>query len=520
VPEAAPPDVSPEATVVAPAAPAVSPESIQGEAEQQIIVEGSVYRVVLSSRGAAAKSWTLKEYLDDRENPLELINSEAASRYGDPLSIWVADEALRAQVNGALFVPSATGTLQAPTVVSFEYRSGGVWARKSFTFTPDSFVAELESDLTNDGKAVPHELAWRGSFGDTHDAAVRRTTWDVFYRQPDGMIRLKPGDVDGASSSLRGPFPFAGIEDHFFAAAFLPGNGSLRLTAFSDEVRLPGDERSMPSIGVAVGSDADAGRMRLYVGPKQSEILAHVHPVLPDLVDYGYFSIIARPMFWALRWVHDHVVANYGWAIMLVTVVINMLLFPLKLSSMRSAIKMQKLAPQLRAIQEKYKNLKLKDPKRQQMSQETMDLYKRHGVNPIGGCLPMLLQIPFFIGFYNVLAYSIELRHASWINWWVPDLSAPEPLWLKLLPLLMCGTQFVVQKMMPTPSTDPMQQKIMLFMPLMMLGFFYYMASGLVLYWLTGNVVAIAQQWYINQTELKHQIEERKEKAAAKRKRK
>ena len=239
-------------------------------------------------------------------------------------------------------------------------------------------------------------------------------------------------------------------------------------------------------------------------------------------MDYGWFAVVAKPLFVALRWIYEHVVSNYGWAIILLTVFINMVLFPLKISSLRSSMKMQKLQPQLKAIQEKYKHLKMKDPRRNQMSQETMELYKKHGVNPLGACLPMLLQIPFLYGFYKVLIVSIEMRHAPWISWWVPDLSAPEPdlvRWLpiKFLPLLMCGTQFLLQKMSPMPSADPTQQKIMLFMPVMFLFFFWYISSGLVLYWLTGNLVGIAQQWYINRTEMKHLVEEKR--SAAKKKR-
>ncbi|MBI1955302.1 MAG: membrane protein insertase YidC [Acidobacteria bacterium] len=151
----------------------------------------------------------------------------------------------------------------------------------------------------------------------------------------------------------------------------------------------------------------------------------------------------------------------------------------------------------------------MNDPKKQEMTRETMALYKKHGVNPIGGCLPMLLQIPFLYGFYKVLIVSIEMRHAPWI-WWVRDLAAPEPILVKVLPLLMCGTQFILQKMSPATTPDPRQQRIMMLMPVMFLFFFWNLSSGLVLYWLTGNVVGIAQQWYINRTEMKHLIEERK----------
>ena len=506
-----------------PAGSAVPVAPIAGEAEERISIEGDSYRVVLSTRGAAVKSWTLKNYKDEQGGPLELVSSEAAQRYGDPLSIWAAEEAVSKEVNTALFVPSATGELAAPVTLSFEYRGGRVAARKQFVFSREGYTVELESDLAVDGKPLPHELSWRGGFGDIHDAGVRGTRWDVFYRPPDKMVRIAAGKVEGEFSNISGAFSIAGIEDHFFAAAFIPPQNGLRVTAFPDETTLPEQEAPISSIGVAVGSgDASANRFALFVGPKQSDILASVHPNMPELINYGWSAFVAKPLFLALQWVHDRIVSNYGWSIILLTIVINMAMLPLKISSLRSARKMQLLQPQLKAIQAKYKGMKLKDPRRNQMSHETMDLYKKHGVNPIGGCLPMLLQLPFLWAFYQVLLVSIEMRQAPWIGWWVPDLSAAEPgLWgIRFLPLLMCGTQFALQKMTPTPSADPTQQKIMLFMPVMFLVFFWGISSGLVLYWLTQNVVGIGQQWYFNRTELKHEVEAKRAAAAAKKKRK
>jgi YidC/Oxa1 family membrane protein insertase len=255
--------------------------------------------------------------------------------------------------------------------------------------------------------------------------------------------------------------------------------------------------------------------LRLYVGPKDRDVLAPVEPQLAGLVDYGWFAFIAQPLFSAMRWTYDNVVSNYGWVIILITIIINFLLFPLKLKTMRSAMKMQRIQPQLKAIQDKFKHLKMNDPRRQEMTKETMALYKKHGVNPLGGCLPMLLQIPFLYGFYQVLVLSIEMRHAPWILW-IRDLSAPEGIAIKTLPILLCATQFLLQKMSPMPSPDPAQQKMMMYMPLMFLFLFWSMSSGLVLYWLTGNVVGIAQQWYINRTEMQHVIEEKRAAVARK----
>jgi YidC/Oxa1 family membrane protein insertase len=494
---------------------------VAGESEELITVDSELYRVVLSTRGAVVKSWTLKGYEDEEGGPLELVNSNSAQTYGDPLSVWVAEEAVRREVNSAFFVSSQFGEIRAPATVTFEYNSGNVAARKEFVFSAEGYTVAVESSLAAEGKSVPHELAWRGGFGDIHDAGVRGTRWDVFYRQPDELVRINAGDVEGEFSNISGAVTFAGIEDHFFAASFIPPQSGLRLTAFPDQITLRDQNGPIESIGVGVGSgDGSTNQFKLFVGPKQTSVLASVHPNMPELINYGWSAVVAKPLFLALRWIYDHVVANYGWAIILLTIIINMALFPLKITSLRSALKMQQLQPQLKAIQAKYKGMKLKDPRRNQMSQETMDLYKKHGVNPLGGCLPMLLQLPFLWAFYQVLLVSIEMRHAPWISWWVPDLSTAEPgfLGIKFLPLLMCGTQFALQKMSPTPSPDPTQQKILLFMPVMFLVFFWSISSGLVLYWLTQNVVGIGQQWYINRTELKHQVEEKRAAAAKKKK--
>ncbi len=187
---------------------------------------------------------------------------------------------------------------------------------------------------------------------------------------------------------------------------------------------------------------------------------------------------------------------NYGWSIVLVTVIINLILFPLRLTSMKSSRKMQSLQPQINAINEKYKGYPIRDPRQSDKNQEIMDLYKKNDVNPVGGCLPMILQLPFLWAFYKVLAVSIEMRGAHWL--WVTDLSQPEALAIHMLPVLLIVTQFLTQRMTPSPGMDPSQQKMMMVMPLIFGYMFYFASSGLVLYWLTGNVVAVAQQWALN----------------------
>ena len=203
-----------------------------------------------------------------------------------------------------------------------------------------------------------------------------------------------------------------------------------------------------------------------------------------------------------MRYIYDHWIHNYGWAIVLLTLIITMAMFPLKLKSLRSAQEMQKVAPIIKGIQDKYKSYKFNDPRKQKMNEEVMKVYSEHGINPLGGCWPMLLQMPLLYGFYRVLDLAIELRHAPWI-WWVKDLSAPDRLnimgvSLPVLVILMTIASFVLQRMTPVATADPSQQRMMMLMPLFMGFMFYRFASGMVLYWLTSSVVQILQQVYIN----------------------
>ncbi len=234
------------------------------------------------------------------------------------------------------------------------------------------------------------------------------------------------------------------------------------------------------------------------MGPKDVDLLRKVDPKLQQLIDWGWFGIIAKPIFLALHWLNDNAIHNYGWSIVVITIVINLLLLPLRFSSMKSQKKMQRLQPQIAAINAKYKGLSLRDPKKAEQNAEIMELYKREGANPMSGCLPMFIQIPILYGFYKVLSVTIELRGAHWL--WVTDLSQPEQLAIHVLPIVMVITQFIQQKMTPNPSVDPSQAKMMQFMPLMFGFFFYNMSSGLVLYWLTSNLVGILQQWLVNKS--------------------
>ncbi|MGH9660229.1 MAG: membrane protein insertase YidC, partial [Bryobacteraceae bacterium] len=383
--------------------------------------------------------------------------------------------------------------------VEFEYSSGKVTSKKTFSFSQNTYLTQLTSDVTENGAPAPHQIAWRGGFGDLAVAAPDAAQHSIYYDLGESKLIIKQAkDAKDAPVTASGTFSFAGVEYLYFAAVYLPsGNGASQGQTFSDSVLTPFQKEEAAFAGAAVGGEG-RNRFSLYVGPKDIDVLQTVNPRLAQVVDWGWFGFLAKPLFLLVRWTDERYIHNYGWTIIVVTIFINFAMFPLKLSSLKSMKKMQAIQPQIKSLQDKYKSLSMKDPKRQEQNQEMMQLYTKHGVNPLGGCIPMLLQMPFLIAFYTVFTVAIEMRGAGWL--WVADLSQAETIPIRILPIIMTASQFIMQKMTPATGTDPNQQKMMLLMPLVFGFMFYGAASGLMLYWLTGNLVAIGQQWFFNRT--------------------
>ncbi len=465
----------------------------QATSEVTSDIDTKLYHIVFTNRGAAVKSWVLKGYRDNAGKPLELIDP-AAANIALPFMIEIKDRKLSVDPDTVLYQPRFTAD---GAEIDYEFSDGTTDIRKSFRFGEDSFLANVRSVVLENNLPVPHFLVWRGGFGDLKVRNAAASEQTVRYDTSAGkLIKKTVKDAKNGPITDTGNYTFGGLEDNFFAAVAMPqDSSSLEIRTYSDEVKTPGEDKPTPYIGVGISTGAQ-NDFSLYVGPKDIDVLRKVNPKLTQLVDWGFFGILAKPLFLSLNWVHDHWTNNYGWAIILVTLIINILLFPFKLTSLKSARKMQKLQPQIQAINAKYKDISIRDPRKAEQNQEVMALYKKEGVNPLGGCLPMLLQLPFFYAFYRVLNIAIELRHAQWL--WVPDLSSAEALPIHLLPIILIATQFFSQKLTPAAGVDPNQQKMMMFMPLMMGFFFYYASSGLVLYWLTSNLVGIAQQLIIN----------------------
>jgi YidC/Oxa1 family membrane protein insertase len=494
-PAASAPSKAP-ATASTPTAPDV-PVPAVASAREFFVIDTDFYHIVFSNEGATVRSWTLKQYKDGNGKPLELINPTALDKVGNAFAYTFREKHPSVDLTKALFVtkPNPNGLS-----IDFEFSDGKVFARKTFDFKKSSYLSTVTSEVTENGAPLLALMQWRGGFGDMAALSANNQQDELRYDNNESKIYRDNAKVakDGPRNT-DGAFSYVGLEDQYFTAVFLPsGNGLIQSTIFDDLVATPYEKEEEPYVGAAVGG-AGRATYSLFVGPKDIDTLRAVNPKLEQIVDWGTFGIVAKPLFLILHWANDRYVHNYGWAIVLVTIAINMLLFPLKMQNMKSMKKMQALQPQIAIINEKYKNIPLRDPRQQQKNEETMALYKANGANPLGGCLPLLIQMPFLLAFYKVLAVSIEMRNASWF--WVHDLSQPETFAIRILPLLMIASGFVMQKMTPVPSGgDPAQAKMMQFMPLMMGFFFWKASSGLVLYWLTGNLVGIAQQWFFNKT--------------------
>ena len=460
-----------------------SAETIQADVEKNEVVDTPLYQAVVSNIGGVLRSFQLK-LPDASGRPTELIDPYAGNQIGFPLAISTGDAALDKTLAEARFVSSLQGTS-----VLLEYKSGGVVAKKTFDFDPAKYQVGVSTELVRNGNNIPHEIVLQGEISDQSvpDDPLKRfamyQTSGAFHRIAVSGIE-EPQDLTGS---------LAGVEDQYFLAMFLRDkDGPIKVN--KEEYKLPDladGTKGLPAHGLYVAVPS-TGRINLYIGPKQEKSLIAVDPRLEAAPNYGWylFAVIAKPLLVMLRWI-DGYIGNYGWSIIVLTIVINMVLFPLRVKQQLAMQKMQKMAPQLKQLQDKYKKLKAGDPRRAEVEKELMAINKQQ----LSGCLPMLLQMPLLFAFLNMMTAAVELRGAPWILW-IKDLSIPDPLYI--LPISMGVAMFIQMKMSPT-SPDPAQARMMLITPVLVTVLFlwYGSASGLTLYWLTGNVISIGQQWFI-----------------------
>lgn len=501
------------------------PSTQQAQSESETVVENDLYRITFSNRGGQAKSWILKKYSDDQGRPLDIVNQAGAAKYGYPLAFWSYDESLRNQLNSALYVASESGAVTAPTSLVFEYAANGLSVRKELQFD-HSYVVHVHTSVTQNGNQVYAFPAWPAGFGD-QTTAYTYGQGQFEYQQNSNTEHISAKKIS-SGNTLHGTYDWVGTSSAFFGAVFIPDNpDNLDVVTLHNAIDLvtdpskPNETKPVDVLGVAVGRPGESSE-RFFVGPKSLQVLDAVSVPsisgadkdLRNVLNFGWWGAIARPLFeWrfiGLRWFHLYT-GNWGWAIVLQTFIITLALLPLRVYQMRSALKMQKLQPQMKSIQEKYKKYSMRDPRKQDMQKEIAELYKREKVNPVSGCLPLLVQFPFLIAYYKMLENAIDLRQAHWL--WIHDLSASD--WI--LPVIMAASMFVMQRMTPQPGMDPTQQRMMNFlMPVMMGVFFFRLPAGLNLYYAESNLIMIGQQAIMNRTGLGKEMRE----IAAKRARK
>jgi len=535
-PATAPATPTPAAPPASPAAEAarklpVAPSALQATSESTTVVENDLYRITLSNRGGLVKSWVLKKYKDDRGQELDLANQLAAAQYGYPLSLWTWDEGLRQRLNGALYVVHESQVDESPKAgakdVTFEYADGDLSVKKELHFD-NSYVVGVKTSVLRGGSYVTALPAWPSGFGDATGLPSYAEQRLNYLQSGEDVKRLKldkSGKDISSGRVLTGNFQWAGPSDAYFGAIFLPAQPQNTAVAeLRSAIEIPkdannpqGEKTRAEVVGVAVGSQNAPSNVRLFAGPKAVDVLETVRSAegvdLHGVLDFGFFGFIGRPLFAWVRWTQQHWTPNWGWTIIVVTIMINVALLPLRISQIKSSMKMQKVAPQMQAIQEKYKKYKMDDPRRMEMQKEVAALYKEHNVNPVGGCLPVIIQMPFLFAFYTMLRNAIELRHAGWL--YLSDLSAPDH-W-HIIPIATIVLMVAMQRMMPAAGMSKEQQRMMNMMtPVMFALFTWTVASGLGLYIITGTVVQIIQQTIMNRTPMGREMRALAEKRAAK----
>ncbi len=507
--EEPPPAPLPEAPVAAdreamPLTDEAAGEPLEASMEQRFVVETDGFRAVFTNRGAQLVSFELRDHVNADGGPVDLVRRRAGSPY--PFGI-TGPEGGDLALNQVLFVGQRLDGANGEVTLSFAYRGSAGSAEKRFTF-PGNGLFELEAAVLGrsdwglalgPGIRNPSEEEFKSRF-------ARRS---AVYREGDKVKSVAPKEdvSEQGGVGLR----WIGLQDTYFLAVLVPKSAVDRVL-FKPMVALPdpggGPERLVDAAAAAESKDlvremqvvvrpqGDRIAAQAYWGPKEYGRLAGYPYGLEETIALGWFRFLSLPILWGIRWIHEHMVPNYGWAIILMTVVIRVVLFPLTHKSTVSMQKMQQLNPKAQAIRQKYRS-KLKDKQgrpnaeaQRKMNEEVMALYRSEGVSPAGGCLPMLLQMPILFAFYSLLSAAIELRHAPWVLW-VRDLSAPDPLYV--LPIIMGASQFIQQRMTPAAG-DPMQRRLFLLMPVFFTVLFLGFPSGLVLYWLTNNVLGIIQQ--------------------------
>jgi YidC/Oxa1 family membrane protein insertase len=504
-PGAAVAPATPGAASSSPAVPMAAPLGAVAAKGEPVRIGNDKFELELSTLGADIRRVTFKEIGSavDRNKPLVLLQDDPKNLFitqsglvGEGLPNHKSTYALVRKDDG---LASGRDTVEA----HFSYKDpSGIEVEKTYRLKRGSYEIAIETRLRNTTSAPIAPTAYyhllRDANPPTQDASqtnafagIATFTGFAVYTDEGKFAKVEFKDVEKGKAA----YPKAakdgwiGMVQHYFVSSWLPKPGAPRdyyIESVGENLFRGGVKESLGSI--APGASAIA-TMNLYIGPQETDRLEKIAPGLDLVVDYGWLHIIAKPLFVVLSWIHSWV-GNWGWAIILLTIMIKLVFYPLNAKAGRSMAQMRVLAPKMEKLKQLYGDDK------QKMNLAMMELYKTEKINPLGGCLPIVVQIPVFIALYWVLLSSIELRHAPWIGW-IQDLSAADPYYI--LPVIYAVSMFVQTKLNPQPA-DPVQAKVMLAMPIVFSIFFFFFPAGLVLYWVVQNLLSIVQQWHINRT--------------------
>lgn len=487
------------------ATPSIPTVTVGETAAREIVVETTTVRATFSNRGGRLLHWVLKDYRNEPGTPLDLVPQGIGDDVVKPFTLVVDDAAVTNRINNSLYrVVAAADSIDATTsaqTITFELSaSDGLSVTKTFVIEPKGYLVTFSAVVQLGQAALNPVIHWGPGLGDEIASRPPSSFFSPNSVVPAQPMIYKDGAVERVApteaGSQEGTFRYAGTSDHYFASLLLNHQSPVpfRIDYAPVNVPVPNEPtRFATYMTYSVRFQAPPEKSQFFFGPKSLDDLKAIDSELTRSIHFGMFSLLAVPLLGALKWVHGFV-GNWGWSIVVLTILINLAMFPLRHKSVVSMKKMQELQPQMKAIQDRYAKYKVTDPERQKMNTEVMELYKTKGVNPASGCVPMLLTMPFLFAFYAMLSVAIEIRGADFFAW-ITNLSAPDPYFVT--PILMGVAQFWQTKMTPT-TADPAQQKIMMFMPIMFSFMSLSFPSGLVIYWLVSTVWTIGQQYATN----------------------
>ena len=483
------------------AAPATNIGSV--ESAEKFVLQNDVLVLEISANGANVIDAKLLKALTEEQKPVELFQYTPNHKYFARSGlITLNNNDLPNHTSTFKLVQSGKDGSGRPFIVLASERSG-VKLEKTFILNPGSYVVDVGHRVTQ-STANPNPLVLYteivrdgtqeqkiGPFDGAFSAST--FTGPAAYTDKEKFNKLEFTAIDKNKITIPTQVPagdpaWIAMVQHYFASAWIPGDKFARdIYAGKIDNGLYRIGMQTP-LGVVAQGAVVTEKAQLFVGPQEEKVLETIAPGFELLKDYGYLTILAKPIFWLLEKIHGYV-GNWGWAIILLTILIKLVFFPLSAASYKSMARMKEVQPRLVAMKEQYKG----EP--QKLNQAMMEMYRKEKINPLGGCLPVLIQIPVFISLYWVLLSSVEMRGAPWVLW-IHDLSVPDPYYI--LPVIMAASMFVQTKLNPTPP-DPIQAKVMMYMPIVFSIMFFFFPAGLVLYWVVNNLLSIAQQWQINQ---------------------